>query len=559
MVSLTQLLSCIESGIVKFFEQLLPICDRSLTKAGVWNPGSKVAGMNFGSARHYLGLLLFILSTQLGLAQTPTEYREFAENSVYDVWYGIYATGQKLGYYHLTAEISEDGKQYVVTEDMLTVSTFAGERSEDRSKLVINYSLEDGRITSSRGVDTGGGERLVTTVEPHRERLKLTTDTGERQQSRIVDLPFTSLGEEMRFVNWMRGASAGDTFDSYSLDWSKEPVDTPQTFVFRSQETASVNGVVTQLYNLQEKSLGLVQDGQFDHSGVPVWQKAGGLFEIKREPEEVATKMDDTPVEILAKTTVRSNIKLGESPIYELVLDASGLGDYKFPEATYQKVRYMPGGKARIAIRPPEGKPEPAPLEDREMFLRSTPSLQVDSEEIKRLIDSMELDQMTEREKVEKLTSWVYQHLEKVSNVNASTSLSVLNNGAGDCTEHALLLTTLLRAASIPARELSGLVYTNDDLQVFGYHAWVEVYVDGGWMAVDPTFDQVPADAGHILQSREDSLAELQIMGTLKLNVVRLRSKYKNYVRQPGILNNVLLFAFLGTVVAGAARPPAFD
>jgi hypothetical protein len=538
---------------------MLPIYDRSLTKAGVSLLAAKLNAMKVCFARITL-LLVFLV--QLAAAQTPAEFREFARETEYDVWYGIYAMDQKLGYYHITAVVSEDQKHFVVSEEMLAVSTFAGERSEDRSELVVYYSLEDGMITSSWSEETGGGERMQITVEQQGDRLKMTTDAGERQQTRLVDIPKTSLGEEMRFVTWMRSAKAGDTFETYSLDWTKEPIDSPQTFTFQSKETGTVNGTVTQLYNLQEESFDLVEDGQFDHGGVPVWQKAGGIFEIKREPQEIATKLDGKPVEILAKTTVKSDMKLGEPPLYELVLDVSGLGDYRFPEATYQKVRYLPDGKARIAILPPEGKPEPSPLEHEEKYLKATHSLQVEAVEIRRLLDSLDLEDLTDREKVRKLTNWVYNHLEKVSNVNASTSLSVLNNQAGDCTEHTLLLTTLLRAAGLPARELSGLVYTNDELQVFGYHAWVEVYLDGGWMAVDPTFDQVPADASHILQSREDSLAELQIMGMLKLTVIRLRSKSKNYVQRSDTnynFGNVLFFALLSTVVAGASRPPEFD
>lgn len=501
-------------------------------------------------------ILLLIVLFGAAAAQTPAELRKFAEESVYDVWYGIYALDQKLGYYRITAEISDDGERYIVAEDMLAVSTFAGERSEDRSQLVIHYSLEDGNIVYSRAEDTGGGERLVITVEPEGQGLRLTTDTGKNRESRRIEIPKTSLSEEVRFVNWMRQAQPGDTFDSFSLDWTKEPIDTPQTFTFKSRETGLLNGITSTLYNVQEESFDLVEEAQFDQRGLPIWQKTGGMFEVKREPREIASKLDATPVEILAKTTVKSDIKLGEPPLYELVLDVSGLGDFKFPEATYQKVRYLPNGKARLAIRPPVGAPQPSPVGDREKYLKATHSLQVNSPQIQAVLSSLNLDGLSDREKVERLNQWVFNHLEKISNVNASTAISVLNNQAGDCTEHSVLLTTLLRAAGLPARELSGLVYTNDELQVFGYHAWVEVYVDGGWLAVDPTFGQVPADAGHILQSREDSLAELQIMGKMKVTVVRMRSKTKNYVYRVGDpgLAEALLAAVLGSVGFIASR-----
>jgi transglutaminase-like putative cysteine protease len=41
---------------------------------------------------------------------------------------------------------------------------------------------------------------------------------------------------------------------------------------------------------------------------------------------------------------------------------------------------------------------------------------------------------------------------------------------------------------------VSGTIYLDGR---FYYHAWNEVYV-GEWVAVDPTFGQVPADATHI-------------------------------------------------------------
>ena len=49
----------------------------------------------------------------------------------------------------------------------------------------------------------------------------------------------------------------------------------------------------------------------------------------------------------------------------------------------------------------------------------------------------------------------------------------------------------LARSAGLPARTVSGLIYLNDR---FYYHAWAEVYL-ADWIAVDPTFDQFPADA----------------------------------------------------------------
>jgi len=63
-----------------------------------------------------------------------------------------------------------------------------------------------------------------------------------------------------------------------------------------------------------------------------------------------------------------------------------------------------------------------------------------------------------------------------------SSAVEAYQSREGDCTEHAVLLTALLRAADIPARSAVGLVYDPSGYLVG--HMWVEAYVDG-WMTVD--------------------------------------------------------------------------
>ena len=75
-----------------------------------------------------------------------------------------------------------------------------------------------------------------------------------------------------------------------------------------------------------------------------------------------------------------------------------------------------------------------------------------------------------------------------------ASSLTVLQSLSGDCTEHTVLFIALARAAGIPARICSGIVFAKD---AFYYHFWPEVYV-GKWVQMDPTLDQVIADANHI-------------------------------------------------------------
>jgi transglutaminase-like putative cysteine protease len=115
--------------------------------------------------------------------------------------------------------------------------------------------------------------------------------------------------------------------------------------------------------------------------------------------------------------------------------------------------------------------------------------------------------------------AWVYENIEKRPVVSVPDALSVLETRVGDCNEHAVLLTALLRAVGIPARECVGIVYTD---RRFFYHAWTEAWL-GQWISMDATLNQMPTDATHIklVHGGLDKQAELMaLMGKLRLEIV---------------------------------------
>jgi len=102
------------------------------------------------------------------------------------------------------------------------------------------------------------------------------------------------------------------------------------------------------------------------------------------------------------------------------------------------------------------------------------------------------------------------------------SALEVLKTRVGDCNEHTQLYVAMARAIGLPARIAAGLAYVDGK---FYYHAWPEVYLTD-WVAVDPTFGQVPADAGHLRftiggLSRQAEL--LRLIGTLRIDVASAR------------------------------------
>ena len=121
-----------------------------------------------------------------------------------------------------------------------------------------------------------------------------------------------------------------------------------------------------------------------------------------------------------------------------------------------------------------------------------------------------------------KLNDWVYSAIEKKPVVSIPSALEVLKQREGDCNEHTTLYTALARAAGIPTRMAAGIVYMENG---FYYHAWPEVWL-GDWMAVDPTFNQFPADATHIrfVTGNLDRQSDImRLVGKLKVEVLEYK------------------------------------
>ena len=100
----------------------------------------------------------------------------------------------------------------------------------------------------------------------------------------------------------------------------------------------------------------------------------------------------------------------------------------------------------------------------------------------------------------QRLEAWVEANLtEKSMDVGFASALEVCTDRAGDCTEHAVLLSALARAAGIPSRVAMGLLYIGG---IWGGHAWSEVWIDGAWYALDGTVGSGSVDALHLTLAR---------------------------------------------------------
>ena len=157
-------------------------------------------------------------------------------------------------------------------------------------------------------------------------------------------------------------------------------------------------------------------------------------------------------------------------------------------------------------------------------YLEPSLYVQTEDERIRELVRQLRGGERNSWEVARRLQEWVYDHMvPRNTNVRFKSSLEVLEDMEGTCSEYAVLFMALCRAAGVPARACVGfLVSQSGDLVL---HIWTQVYV-GRWVDMDPSWAQASVDAAHIKtgQGRLAGLEMRQLNEPLQFFLARVDS-----------------------------------
>ena len=132
--------------------------------------------------------------------------------------------------------------------------------------------------------------------------------------------------------------------------------------------------------------------------------------------------------------------------------------------------------------------------------LRPTAWLQSDHPRLKAIVASVARLRLSNTRKMELLTDTARGLMGRVDFVGHYSALETIQRGAGDCTEAAVLLAALGRAAGIPTRVVNGLAYSRERYHgvsnAFMPHSWTLAWTDGKWRSFDSALDRF--DSTHI-------------------------------------------------------------
>jgi hypothetical protein len=267
----------------------------------------------------------------------------------------------------------------------------------------------------------------------------------------------------------------------------------------------------------------------FDKAGRELEMILGGGIVLKLEGREQAITIDNQ-FDILADNLIRPQNKLENlAELQSLNLRITGISERDIINSELQKISAKSENELSANIIkadiPKTVIDLPFKSEELAEYVAPTVYIQSDAEQIKTLAAEIVGDEVNSWDAAKKINAWVFENIEKQFTPDFSNALQTLRSKQGDCGEHTALAVALMRAAGIPARPVTGLVYWPPG-EGFGYHAWVEAYV-GQWVMMDPAWGEDIVNPTHIALTTGDLIDQASIlyrvMGKMGIEVVEAR------------------------------------
>jgi hypothetical protein len=444
-------------------------------------------------------------------------------------WFGLYLLGKKVGHLYSQLERVPESPDKARAVNELYFRAEVGNRvSERRHREVRVYEARpQGKLLSLRVEQSGdGGEQIIEATNTEKGLRVVRRRPGLPDDER--DLPPTretiEAADQAR-VALMRNApqehfvTDGTDLQTYRITSKVEKGE--------QRPVAGVQVKLRRVTTISEKEK-VPATALFTPEGETVEIDMGGTMRVVAEPETTAKRLDKVEVFGLTRVVLPSALAEKQRKVPgELKLVVSGLPERFHGRSERQRYRVLSGGRTEITIRaaaPAKKRRGKRPLGDPAggEYLKPTLAVESDAPQIQALAKELVGAEQDAWEAAKRIASWVHGNLERDYGASADRATDVLRQKKGDCTEHSLLAVALMRSAGIPARRVDGLVYlmNGDGVPALYWHEWVEAFV-GEWTQLDPTFNQMVADATHLALGEEGGAEITPLIGSLKVVAVK--------------------------------------
>lgn len=457
-------------------------------------------------------------------------------------WYVVEMQGQRSGWMREFVR-PLDGDRFETGMEMSLVFGRAG--------MQATVGLETSFIETADGeaIEMSMTQRLGQVPTSTRfvfgeEELTVTSVNGAQQFTQTMPLP---AGEWMTPIQGYRHIkerlAAGDTAITTRLVTALTgPAVVEAVMRLEGEENIEVFGrTVSALRTMVESSMAPGQPGlqytDLEGRALRSEMNFGAMKMVVLAADKQLALAKADPPEMMASTFVKPTGVRLEDPrrashaVYTLrTTNGSPIPAF---EGGAQTATTEPDGRVRVRVSLSTRDETPAGPE----YLESSSMIAADDPVVRQLVErALEGTPDTEADRAAALREFVHGFIdEKNLGVGFASASETARTRTGDCTEHGVLLAAMLRAAGIPSRLVSGLVYTQAFAgaeDVFGYHVWTQAHVNGRWIDLDATIGGTPFDAAHIALSstamREGEFVNAMVeiaplIGALRIEVEEIR------------------------------------
>jgi transglutaminase-like putative cysteine protease len=443
---------------------------------------------------------------------------------------GLYLNGKKIGYTYLKlGPVAGKPDQFESVNEFVMKAMVGNNKSERYLKDVRVYEAKPkGKLISFTIEQKGDGGDQTLEASSTAQGLRVLRKRPN-QPNEILTLPAakeTVEDADQYRLALKRGAKmVGDVIDPQDLEQYRLTT-TPDTKPPAERTIAGVTSKVRKVVTISDHEK-VATDVYIDEKGRILEMDFQGTMKAVAEAPDVAKKLD--VVEVFSHTRIKLPSEPGaiaRAIPGELVLVATGVPE-KFRRDTYrQRFKALDKEKVEITITAvePKVKDKVRPLTDPNggANLKSTLAVESAHPKIIELANKVAGDEKNAYAAAKKVVTWVGANMKKDYGASSDRASDILSTMKGDCTEHALLAVSMLRALGIPARRVDGVVYlkNEDGVPALYWHEWVEAYV-GEWTQLDPTFNQMVADATHFAVGEESNAEITPLIGSV--NVLQVK------------------------------------
>lgn len=474
-------------------------------------------------------VFLVVFSSQVAYCKNATDRFEKYSKTL---WYGIYMQGAKIGFMTYSFEKSSGAKDgWILNTEMEMRAKMGGQegRISTRDRRFFN---NDGELSGLEMTFSSPTGEIFMNGSVLGDKFIVTTSIAGRQAQKTFARPADTLDNQFIIESYITSGkcNVGDRYLMNVLDATPpEPKKMTEEVIIAGRKEGVLKGIPTSIYTVEalHPEFDLKSTLKYDASGNLLEGSPGTGVIVKLQAEQEAKDISNN-FDIMENGLVVPKGEIADVGSAErLAFKISGIDKSDILCTASQKIIAKNGALEAVIFRQSEpDRPMFLPINSEQVkaYLLPTAFEQSDDPELIDLANKIAGQEKNSWEAAKKINGWVYKNIQKVFTPDMSNARQTLHSGKGDCGEHTALAVALLRAAGIPARSVTGLVYWPAG-KAMGYHAWTEVFV-GKWVQMDPALGEDLADPSHIALAYDSSRKAIgilaRIMGNIKIEVLQM-------------------------------------